>query len=94
MWQQGMLRKLFNSVVRRYKEELDSYKPAPWKRPALIAVGILFLMLALVPPLSSSNPISSGAYLASTVFGLFGGVGVFVGLFGSDDLVAKLFGGI
>jgi hypothetical protein len=75
-------------------DDLVEHPYRPWKRKVLFLLGALSLVFVFVPPLTSSNPWESGAYVASSVFAVIGVVGVAIALFGSDRQVAKYLGSV
>jgi lipopolysaccharide export LptBFGC system permease protein LptF len=88
------LQKIFNPILAYFERDSQKYRPASWKRPVLLVVSLIFIVLAIAVPIVAPANVRSGAWLPTIVFGTIGFTGFIVGTLGSNHAVAKLLGGL
>lgn len=86
------LRTVFSPVLRLFESGEGEYKYKPSYRTILIAVGALFLLLALVSLAAATYTDQPGAWLPFLIFFCASAVCEIVGFLGSDRVVAKIWG--
>ena len=87
-----LLRKLFSPVLRVFEKGTAPYKYKPLNRVILLFISFLFLVLAVLVAYLSRTVNDLGFLVPVIVFSLVSGVGLIVGLLGTDRAVAKIWG--
>lgn len=83
-------RKLFAPILNRFEGAGSDYVYRPSHRKILVAVGALFLVLALLGGIATIVASEPAGTLPALVFLVVGGVCEVVGLLGSDNAVANI----
>ncbi|MCB1866838.1 MAG: hypothetical protein KDG50_15585 [Chromatiales bacterium] len=86
------LRKVFSPILKLFETGASEYSYKRSHRTILIVVGALFLLLSVASLATAIYAALPGAWLPFTVFFSTGAVCEIVGLLGSDQAVAKIWG--
>ncbi len=88
----NQLRKFFWFILRHFEDENQVYAYKPINRIILLTVGLLFTALAILTYIFSSSAEGFGFLIPVIVFLMVGSTCLVVGLLGSDQAVAKIWG--
>ena len=88
------LRRIFSPILKHFENGSEAYRPASWKRPALLFICLILIALAIAVPLVAPEDVRLGALAPTIVFGAIGFTGLIVAVLGSDHAVAKILGGL
>jgi hypothetical protein len=86
------LRDFFQPILTMFESGDDEYRYDKTHRKILLAVGVLFLVLATISAVLSIKAAQIGGLIPVIAFFLLGFVCEVVGLLGDDRAVAKIWG--
>lgn len=85
-------RNLFKPILHIFESGDGNYRYEKSHRKILLAVGVLFLFLSAVSIMLTINSSQLGGLIPALIFFMIGFVCEVVGLLGSDQAVAKMWG--
>ena len=86
------LRKIFWFILKYFEDDTQVYAYKPMNRIILLVVGFLFSALAIFTFIFSASSEGMGFLIPVIVFLVVGLTCLVVGLLGSDQAVAKIWG--